>query len=292
MNIENGAQNICRGIENALDKKTGLLVGRNGTIELDVVFHSIFSNIKPSSINLKILELNAGIFPSSQYETWVKAYIDAVKNANIMVAGWYAPLVEPEKMVFELLNKNVIKIPLRSLEAYYVNSNKRWTNLLEGHTVAVISAFAETAIKQINNREKIWGEDYKSLLPDSVKWVPIRTGYSPSLANGQAEWTLLDKDINNWKTAVNYVVDQVIDSGARFALIGCGGLGMCIGNELKKKGVICIVMGGAIQILFGIRGARWKNHNIISKFFNHYWTYPDISETPANAKMVENACYW
>ena len=67
---------------------------------------------------------------------------------------------------------------------------------------------------------------------------------------------------------------------------------MIVGYELKKRGLQCIVMGGATQILFGIKGRRWKAHDVISRFFNDAWVYPPDSCKPKNSKLVENGCYW
>ena len=51
-------------------------------------------------------------------------------------------------------------------------------------------------------------------------------------------------------------------------------------------------MGGATQLLFGIMGSRWDTDPFISKLYNEYWVRPDQSETPKNADVVENGCYW
>jgi ketopantoate reductase len=81
-------------------------------------------------------------------------------------------------------------------------------------------------------------------------------------------------------------------TGASVAIIGCGGLGMIIGGRLRKLGISSILLGGAIQVLFGIRGNRWKNHDIISKFWNDAWRSPCSSEIPNGAQLVEGGCYW
>lgn len=75
-------------------------------------------------------------------------------------------------------------------------------------------------------------------------------------------------------------------------MIGCGGLSMIIGAELKKMGITSIVMGGAIQVLFGIKGNRWQNHNVISKLWNDNWVYPSAEETPEQNSAIEGSCYW
>ena len=49
---------------------------------------------------------------------------------------------------------------------------------------------------------------------------------------------------------------------------------------------------GAIQMLFGILGARWENYDITRKLVNEYWVRPDAGDIPKEAKIVENGCYW
>ena len=76
------------------------------------------------------------------------------------------------------------------------------------------------------------------------------------------------------------------------ALIGCGGLGMVIAGRLRQKGISSIVLGGAIQVLFGIKGRRWANHSVISGLWNDAWVSPAADEIPGGADSVEGGCYW
>jgi hypothetical protein len=76
------------------------------------------------------------------------------------------------------------------------------------------------------------------------------------------------------------------------AFVGCGALSLPIVYELKKRGIIAIHLGGATQILFGIRGKRWDTHSVISTFYTPDWVSPTVSETPQNAQRIENGCYW
>ena len=109
------------------------------------------------------------------------------------------------------------------------------------------------------------------------------------LAQGVAEWP---SGITSWKLAIQSLVDQILESKARIVLIGCGGLGMVLGSELKKRGLIAIVLGGAIQVLFGIKGQRWASHSIISRLWNDAWVWPSVEETPRGSLQIEGACYW
>lgn len=294
MDIEKGAETIKNAIEEALKKREGLLVGRNGTIEMEALFFKFYqakpTDTYPSSITRR-LELHAGVFPPTHnsVEKWVFQALESIRLSDILVAGWYKPLAEMEETFLNVANKYAPRIPLRSLEPYYVEPEKRWTQLLKGQKVAVVNAFAETAVAQTKKRSQIWKENADSLLPEDTTWIPIKTGYAPVLAKGRAEW---ESSIQSWDVAVTSTVKRVIESEAKIAIIGCGGLGMLIGAELRRRGIIAIVMGGATQVLFGIKGNRWASHDVISHFWNDAWVYPAEQETPLGSSQIEGGCYW
>ena len=284
MDIKIGSAHICA----TLRKGTPCLIGRNGTIEIQVLSYG--AGIEDMR---KKLELNAGVFPSTEesVEAWIRAYksaLNCIENEPI-VAGWYAPTKVAEE---RLLNQHCLSdtyIPLRSLEPYYVPPLLRWTNLLEEKKVAVVTSFAKTVASQVKKGHSIWGYEAETFFPPRVTWIPIQTGYSPELAQGRATWP---PEVTCWQDAVAYLKKKVVDSGAEACIIGCGGLGMILGAELKKAGLQCIVMGGAIQVLFGIKGRRWASHDVISKMWTDGWVWPSLEETPGGASAVEGSCYW
>lgn len=292
MAIEHGAAEIRSVLELALQRNTGALIGRNGTIELETLFFylSHTSSEYPQSIARRI-ELHAGVWPPTRgsLNEWATGLFQAIQSSDVLVAGWYAPLKDPEQKLLETAAPSVPRIPLRSLEPYYVPPELRWTQLLGNQRVAIVSAFAETIEEQLQVKDLVWPVASESLLPSSTTWIPIRTGYAPKLAQGVASWP---STIHTWQDAVSSVVEQVLESKARIALIGCGGLGMLIASELKKRGVIAIVLGGAIQVLFGIKGMRWATHSVISHFWNDAWVWPKAVETPLGASLIEGSCYW
>lgn len=294
MAIEKGAEEIRTVLRNALEKKEGALIGRNGTIELEALLYRLYqaapNQSYPSHITRR-LELHAGVWPSDKnmVDRWVFQLLEAIRLCDVLVAGWYEPLKEAEERLLNATNTLAPRIPLRSLEPYYVVPELRWTQLLAGQRVAVVTSFAKTIEEQIEKREEIWPIATDSILPLNVEWVPIQTGYAPALAKGVAAWP---SDIQTWDTAVSYIVRKVVASKASIALIGCGGLGMLIGAELKKQGIIAIVMGGATQVLFGIKGQRWSKHSVISTFWNESWVWPKGTETPSGASLIEGGCYW
>ena len=79
------------------------------------------------------------------------------------------------------------------------------------------------------------------------------------------------------------------------AIVGCGAYGFPLAAKLKQAGKQAIHLAGATQLLFGIKGKRWEEDpafEYVRKFFNEAWVYPDETEKPKNASVVEGGCYW
>ena len=288
--MEDNAEFICSLFKNS----NPCLIGRNGSLELEVIL--FFTTHRSNGIDypyalIQKLELHAGIFPATyaSVDAWCKAYIGALKECSAIVEGWYKPLANKEMNLHNTLIPEVKRILLRNLEPYYFEPKLRWSKYLKEKKVAIINSFAETCEQQTYMANAIWGDTYESILPSSTHWIPIQTYYSPALAQGIAGWP---ESIDCWEEAVSSIVISTIDSGATIAIIGCGGLGMIIGAELKRKGLQVIILGGAVQILFGIKGQRWIKHSVISTFFNDAWVAPPDFCRPNGSYKIEQGCYW
>lgn len=261
----------------------GFIVGRNGSTEMAVIIGYQCPD--------KFLT-GAGIFPLTieSLGDWRLEYFKTLASVNICATGWYKPFAEQEKALIADRSPEALQIPLRGLEPYYVpEGSRRWTNALDGKRVAIVSSFARTAVTQAARARGVWGDAAETLLPSSVTWVPVVTGFPPAVASGPTAWPIA---INSWKAAVRHCVDSIVAARCEIALIGCGALGMLIAEGCRKNGIGAIVMGGAVQVLFGIKGSRWATHDVIGKFWNDAWVWPAADETPAGAGNIEGACYW
>ena len=288
-----GCELIRKTIES--EEEAGVLIGRFGTIEFDVLYakwngHAITKDMR------SVLERNAGVFGSvSDINRWCNEYSEAVKETEIMATGWYEPIRIKEQRLLKSMEFNGKQVALRSLEPYYWDESVRWSRVLKGK-VCVVSSFADTIMKQLSSvasgasgASGIWSKVDGKMWGEDIEWSAVRTGYAPSLALGRASWSC---DPSSWSDSVDYVVKEVLLTGARTVIIGCGGLGMIIGARLKAAGKICIVLGGATQVLFGIKGRRWETHSVISKLWGTDWVWPAKDETPGGASEVERGCYW
>ena len=286
--ILKGADAITKLIKDGLENKKGVLIGRHGSLEFQCVRQNLYNMPIPLSA-CTLLERNAGIFPNNQnsINEWTREYWNATKAADGMATGWFLPTRDDEIKMVTKYNPSAVQFPLRSLEPYYVEENSRWTQTLKGRRVTVVSSFTNTIEKQLKVAGEVWLDKAESILPEGTEWSFVRSFYPPAYTSGSTAWK-----VDSWKEAVAYLVSEVEKTNPEIVLLGCGGLAMIVAAELKKKGIIAIVLGGAIQVLFGIKGGRWKNHTIISTFWNEAWTYPSLEETPKHASNVENSCYW
>jgi hypothetical protein len=274
-------------IEKSRANDRGLLIGKCGSNELAMLFSTPDNRAKLS----KFFELHAGVWPAENLEGWVSDYLRAITKADVLASGWFEPLKQHELALLSKVNPNVINVKLRDLEPYYVpEKDDRWTTLLANKRVCVVSSFAKTMKSQLQRKRLIWGEaDCESLLPSNATYTFIQTKHSP-FASPSNTWA---NDIKTYADAVSSIVSNIDFVGSDVVLIGCGGLGLIIGERAKAMGKVAIVLGGAIQVLFGIKGKRWENHSTISKFWNDEgWVYPDPSEIPDRAKQIEGGCYW
>jgi hypothetical protein len=292
--VDLGAQQICKLMSGA----EPWFIGRNGTIELEVILFWFTRRQRGQEYPPQYMETisrNAGVFPATKesIDAWCDEYCTALAQLNGLAAGWYKPLEEAEASILSLYApSSAFRCPLRSLEPYYVQKDLQWTRKLAGKRVTVVSSFAESIRKQVESEKfpRIWSGDSAGLLnPPGLTWSYVRTGYAPALALGRCGWPA---GVSCWQDAVEYVVEEVQKSNADVAIIGCGGLGMLIGAELKRRGISAIVLGGATQVLFGLKGTRWATHPIISDFWNDAWVWPSEAEKPNGAVLVEGGCYW
>jgi hypothetical protein len=291
--IINGGKHIRQLIESGKP----FFVGRNGSTEMEVLYwwytHMGVRSPLPQALIDKLSKVS-GIWPATQESVadWVAAYVAALGSLDGVAAGWFQPFIQFEQRLLNMSCPLAFRTPLRSLEPYYVEPDNRWSAALEGKRVAVVSSFADTIQQQVAKLDGPWTSvaSPETLLPPTTTWLTVRSHYPPCIAEeGPCAWP---EGVDDWNAAVNYLLEKVLATGAKIALVGCGALGIILGARLKHHGVSVIVMGGAIQVLFGIKGKRWRTHSVISTFWNSEWVLPSSDETPGGAATIEGGCYW
>lgn len=187
-------------------------------------------------------------------------------------------LNDAEMLLSSEFNNNIKFSRMEWLEPYdYLHP---WSSALKSKKVLVIHPFQKSIISQYEKRKLIWGN--KDVLPDfelkTIKAVQ-------SIAGNKVPFV-------NWFQVLDYMKSQMDSLEYDVAIIGCGAYGFHLAAHAKQTGHVAIHLGGATQILFGIKGKRWDELPAVSKFYNEHWIYPLPEETPTNKVSVENGCYW
>jgi hypothetical protein len=276
---------IYDAIDLALATGEGLLVGRNGSTELGTMIHGTKSASRVLLECAGVWDCEPGLLGgnSRDLQSWLISSRCASSDADLLATGWYEELAILEQRMLEQIGFLGKQIKLRDIEPYYSEGVRQWTRLLKGVDVCCVSPFYKSILEGYRGRDKIWPN---GLLPEFGTVSVVRSYFAPTIGGKTHSW------IRGWEEAVDYMEAEVLKTGAKVVLIGCGGLGMILGARLKKKGLICVVMGGALQVLFGIKGKRWEHHGIISGFWNEHWIEPKAEEIPPGAALIEGGCYW
>ena len=190
-----------------------------------------------------------------------------------MLGSW---LPDESRLSYLFPEANICR--LVDLEPYF--HENPWTVALEGRRVLVIHPFANTIGNQYLNRQRIWPKT--DVLPE-FNLVTLRA--AQTIAGERSGYS-------SWFDALEEMKSKIDTTEFDVALIGAGAYGFPLAAHVKRLGQRAIHLGGALQVLFGIRGARWENRPEYHGFFNQYWVRPLPEETPRNSKIVEDACYW
>lgn len=226
----------------------------------------------------------SGFFPANEnkIEQFCELMIHNVSQVDIL-GSWLA-----DEQLFEKELTNAEKIHLRLLEPYWAKNH--WARALEGKKVLVVHPFAKDIEIQYQKRKLLFKTD---ILPDF------------QLSTIKAVQSLADEGtaFNDWFEALDYMKAEIDKVDYDICLIGCGAYGFPLAAHVKRMGKKGFHYGGALQLLFGIRGKRWEDPNygvkewgipygLYADLMNEHWIRPGNKEIPKNAEVVEGACYW
>lgn len=226
--------------------------------------------------NQRMVSMNyaSGFFPSTPANLvkFSKLMIEDMKQVDIL-GSW----LEDESR-FENNLTHSLKIYLRDIVPFF--QDRPWTEMLTGKKVLVIHPFEDSIIAQYKKRELLFAD--KRILPKfQLKTIRAIQGY-----------TNTDTGFTSWFEALEFMKKQINETDFDIALIGCGAYGFPLAAHIKRIGKQAVHMGGAVQLLFGIRGRRWDDLPNYQKLINEHWVRPLPHETPPNHKQVESGPYW
>lgn len=155
-------------------------------------------------------------------------------------------------------------------------SPKPWTQALEGKRVLVIHPFEESIRKQFKKLNVLFSSD--NFMPNfslqTIKAVQ-------SLGTPPAEFS-------DWFAGLEHMHDEARRKDFDIAIIACGSYGFPLGARIKRDGKKAVVLGGILQLLFGIKGKRWDGDGL----YNENWIRPIDAEKPDGFFGADRGAYW
>lgn len=228
-----------------------------------------------SGFTLHDMSINAGFFSISDenLRKFSELMIQDMRSVDIL-ASWLQ-----DETKFEKELSNVYKIWLEYLNPYW--SEQPWSRALEGKKVLVVHPFADSIQKQYQKRTLL----HKN--PDTLPDFDLKTIKAVQGIGG-----VCNDGFKDWFDAFEYMKAEIDKTDYDICILGCGAYGFPLAAHVKRMGKKAIHMGGATQMLFGIKGKRWEKEGVYGEFMNEYWVRPTKEETPEAATKIENGCYW
>lgn len=255
------------------------MIARFGSTEIKAIlfpfFPFFFKKIFKERIfsNMRVL---SGFFPVTEesINQFSKLMILDMKEVDIL-GSWRV-----EEYLLSQFLKNSSRVPLPALEPYF--QKDPWSSVLEGRNVLVIHPFSETIEIQYHTKRELLFND-KRVLP---KFKSLQTIKAVQTIAGNKS------DYANWFDALDHMKSQIDKLDFDVAIIGCGAYGFPLAAHIKRKGKSAIHLGGATQILFGIKGKRWIENKKFDHIINEHFVFPSELEKIEGVEKVENGCYW
>lgn len=224
--------------------------------------------------HLNAMHYLAGFFPvtDNMLEKFTHLMLEDIKEVDIL-GSWCTQ----ERFFNEELVR-AKKVRLEDLEPYY-HSNP-WSEVLQNKKVLVIHPFEESIRNQYLKRRLLFKDE--RVLPE-FELITYKSVQSLAYS---------EKTFETWFDALDFMKRQIEQLEFDIAIIGCGAYGFPLAAHVKRMGKKAVHLGGATQILFGIKGKRWESFPEIAALMNEHWVRPLPTEVPRGSDMVEGGCYW
>ena len=288
-------QDANDAIRSILEKGEPCLVARFGCVEFEAVLRGYDISRKCSTL-AKSLRLftggsgpfwwdnsikagllrTAGVFPATDdvLMRFSERSIEDARQLDVL-GSWNARELEFQKKFFP----GAKAVRLDDLLPFFFK--RPWSMALKGKHVLVVHPFDKTIRGQYEKRGGLFLDPL--VLPDFQLTV-----YRPVTS-----FLGLKTPFRDWFEALEKMCGDIAKLDFDVALLGCGAYGMPLGAFIKRDmHKQAVHLGGATQLLFGIKGRRWDSWPAFSRFYNDNWTRAGEEETPVNFKQHEGGAYW
>lgn len=232
----------------------------------------------PPAVCVENAVTNDGMYYNDQSDLLriAELYIDGINSADYLAC--FPSLVVEEQKYFLDKFKHIKQIHNRCLEPFYTDDTP-WSRNLLGKKVLVVTSHINSIAKQIHNKNlpDVWCDNQEFVLYKSYN----------TLAGNRLHGSCIE--------TLNIMKNEICELDFDLAILGCGGYGLMLGDHIKNNlNKSCIYIGGAIQLLFGVKGSRWSNNTAVRSKLNNFVNFiePVEEDRISNYQSIENGCYW
>lgn len=164
------------------------------------------------------------------------------------------------------------------------NAQIPWTDALKGKKVLVVSQFADFLQEQYEKRDRLFNGEWQ--WPE-FELIPVRSVWYFAKKE--------DDDQESWFDKLNYLYEEIMKHEFDIAILACGSFAINLAPMIKRAGKQAIQYGGELQMMFGIRGARWDDSPFFKKYYNDSWirvSKEQVGISMQNANSLDDGCYW
>ncbi len=258
-------------------------IGRIGSAEMSCLLNYIYLNDKKLNnwhfeVFDKGLFRGNALFPrnAETLEKFAELYMSVIQDMD-MLGVWF---IYGEHLLHNSLIPKKELCLIETLEPF--RFVQPWSKELKNKKVLIIHPYQKSIEKQCQRRRQIFKNDL--VLPDFelLTYKPFNT-YIDDIPTNITWFNILENMCNEIKK-INFDI----------ALIAAGPFGLPLGSRIKGMGKQAIHIGGALQLIFGIRGSRWDERAEFQEYFNEFWMRPLKDETPTDniKEKIDNSSYW
>jgi hypothetical protein len=264
-------------IQSAIKQGFPFCAARMGHVEARILGEARLQRGRWSRATHVEAHANAGIFPVTDagLHNFAAVYGEALESVDLLgfwQTDYQAALVSALKHPPSLCS-------LSSLEPF--RQSDPWSRALAGRRVLVVHPFARSIESQYRKHGSALFADQRVLPLFSLQVLNPPSTHAPQT-----------EGYKSWLDALESLQARVLSLSFDVALIGCGAYGLPLAAAIQRAGRQSIHLGGALQLLFGIRGRRWDDDPVIRSMINSRWVRPSAEETPSSADLIEGGCYW
>jgi hypothetical protein len=165
-------------------------------------------------------------------------------------------------------------------------SGNCWLPALAGRRVLIMSSIADLLCERANRDtfEAVWAKTGKPwFAPAQVRPLQFPYAYDPDI----------QKRFGCSQNLLASIVERIDPASFDVALISGGSLGIPIAAAIRGMDRAAMVLGGTLQVLFGVGGRRWWNWpDWQVQYFTPAWISVPPDLVPKGAERVEGGAYW